>query len=89
MVGPQQISFGEDTLHFSFAKNTLVFTLIVQRVFSFSTTAFSSHFLPLFLFRSYYIFASRCILTYGLCWFSSKKLIQKGFNGVGKEEKVS
>jgi hypothetical protein len=27
--------------HFSFAKNTLVFTLIVQRVFSFSRTAFS------------------------------------------------
>jgi hypothetical protein len=30
---------------FSFAKNTLFFTLIVQRVFSFSSTAFS------FLFR--------------------------------------
>jgi hypothetical protein len=32
MVGPQKISFGEDTLRFSFAKNTLVFTLIVQQV---------------------------------------------------------
>jgi hypothetical protein len=31
----------EKTLHFSFAKNTLFFTLIVQRVFSFSRTAFS------------------------------------------------
>jgi hypothetical protein len=31
---------------FSFAKNTLVFTLIVQRVFSFSRTAFSFHFSP-------------------------------------------
>jgi hypothetical protein len=31
---------------FSFAKNTLVFTLIVQRVFSFSRTAFSFHILP-------------------------------------------
>jgi hypothetical protein len=28
------------------AKNTLVFTLIVQRVFSFSSTAFSFHFSP-------------------------------------------
>jgi hypothetical protein len=28
------------------AKNTLVFTLIVQRVFSFSSTTFSFHFLP-------------------------------------------
>jgi hypothetical protein len=31
---------------FFFAKNTLVFTLIVQRVFSFSTTAFSFRFSP-------------------------------------------
>jgi hypothetical protein len=44
MVGPQQIYFGGDTLHFSFAKNTLVFTLIVQRVFSFSRTVFIFHF---------------------------------------------
>jgi hypothetical protein len=34
------------------AKNTLVFTLIVQWVFSFSSTAFSFHFLPWFLFRT-------------------------------------
>jgi hypothetical protein len=34
-----------DELRFSFAKNTLVFTLIVQRVFSFSATVFSLHFL--------------------------------------------
>jgi hypothetical protein len=34
--------------HFAFfiAKNTLVFTLIVQQVFSFSSTAFSFHFSP-------------------------------------------
>jgi hypothetical protein len=31
---------------FFIAKNALVFTLIVQRVFSFSSTAFSFHFLP-------------------------------------------
>jgi hypothetical protein len=31
---------------FSFAKNTPFFTLIVQRVFSFSRTAFSFRFLP-------------------------------------------
>jgi hypothetical protein len=46
---------------FFIAKNTLVFTLIVQRVFSFSRTAFSFHFSPWFLFRSCYIFVSRCI----------------------------
>jgi hypothetical protein len=36
----------EETLRFSFAKNTLVFTLIVQRVFSFSRTVFSFYFSP-------------------------------------------
>jgi hypothetical protein len=46
---------------FFIAKNTLVFTLIVQRVFSFSSTTFSFHFSPWFLFISCYIFASRCI----------------------------
>jgi hypothetical protein len=35
---------------FFIAKNTLVFTLFVQWVFSFSSTAFSFHFLPWFLF---------------------------------------
>jgi hypothetical protein len=33
--------FGERLIPFSIAKNTLVFTLIVQQVFSFSATAFS------------------------------------------------
>jgi hypothetical protein len=46
---------------FFIAKNTLVFTLIVQRVFSFSSSTFSFCFSPWFLFRSCYIFASRCI----------------------------
>jgi hypothetical protein len=59
---------------FSFAKNTPFLTLIFQRVFSFSTTAFRFHFLPWFLLRSCYIFASRCILTSGPCWFLSKEL---------------
>jgi hypothetical protein len=34
------------------AKNTLVFTLIVMRVFSFASTVFSFCFSPLFLFRT-------------------------------------
>jgi hypothetical protein len=86
-VGSHYVCFGERLTPFSIAKNTLVFTLIVQRVFSFSATAFSFCFLHWFLFRSCYIFASRCILTSGLCWFSSKDLSQKGLNGVGKEKK--
>jgi hypothetical protein len=59
---------------FSFAKNTPFFTLIVQRVFSFSATTFSFRFAPWFLFRSCFISASRCILTSGQCWYSSKEL---------------
>jgi hypothetical protein len=43
-------------------------------VFSFFRTAFCFHFSPWFLFRSCYIFISRCILTSGPCWFSSKEL---------------
>jgi hypothetical protein len=38
--------FGGRHILFFIAKNTLVFTLIVQRVFSFSATAFSFRFLP-------------------------------------------
>jgi hypothetical protein len=72
---------------FSFAKNTLFFTLIVQWVFSFSKTAYSFCLSPWFMFRSCYIFASRCIRTTGLCWYSSKEVFQKGLNGVGKEKK--
>jgi hypothetical protein len=56
-------------------------------VFSFSATAFSFCFLPWFLFKYCYIFASRCIWTSGLCLFSSKELFRKGLNGVGKEKK--
>jgi hypothetical protein len=43
--------------------------LSFQWVFSFATTLFSFCFLPWFVFRSCYIFASRCILTSGPCWF--------------------
>jgi hypothetical protein len=73
---------------FLFAKNTQFFTLIVQRVFFFSRTAFSFYFSPWFLFRSCYIFLSRCILTSGPCWFSSKELFIKSLNGVRKEKKL-
>jgi hypothetical protein len=46
---------------FFIAKNTLVFTLIVQRVFSFSSTAFSFRFSPWFLFKTCCFFEARCI----------------------------
>jgi hypothetical protein len=52
MVGPQQISFGGDLLAFHLPRTLHFFTLIVQRVFSFSRTAFSFYFSPWFLFRS-------------------------------------
>jgi hypothetical protein len=46
-------------------------------VFSFSATAFSFRFSPWLLFRSCYIFVSRCSWTSGLCWYSSKELFKK------------
>jgi hypothetical protein len=68
------------TLHFS------LYSFL--RVFSFSRTTFSFQFLPWFVFRSCYIFASRCIFASGPCWFSSKELFIKSLNGVGKEKKL-
>jgi hypothetical protein len=68
---------------------TLRFSLLsFQRVFSFSATGFSLHFLPWFVFRSCYIFSSRCIFASGLYWFSSKEVFIKSSNGVGKEKKL-
>jgi hypothetical protein len=68
------------TLHFSL--------LSFQRVFSYSATVFSLHFSPWFLFRSCYIFSSRCIFASDLYWFSSKEVFIKSLNGVGKERKL-
>jgi hypothetical protein len=44
MVGSHYVCFGERHALFFIAKNTLVFTLIIQQVFSFSRTAFRFHF---------------------------------------------
>jgi hypothetical protein len=79
----------EKTHSIFIAKNTLVFTLIVQRVFSFSSTAFSFHFLPWFLFRTCQFFVARCVYTSGLCCFSFLRVVSKNLIGVGKEKKVS
>jgi hypothetical protein len=49
--------FGGRWTSFVIAKNTLVFTLFVQRVFSFSANAFSFCFSPWFLFGSCFMFA--------------------------------
>jgi hypothetical protein len=40
------------------------------------------------LFRSSYIFLSRCIFASGPYWLSSKELSSKSLNGVGKEKKI-
>jgi hypothetical protein len=40
------------------------------------------------VFRSYYIFSSRCIFASGLYWFLSKEVFIKSLNGVGKEKKL-
>jgi hypothetical protein len=87
MVGPQQIPFGEDALLFICQEHSVFHSYHFNECSSFSRTAFSFRFSPCFLFRSCYIFLSRCILTSGPCWFSSKKLFIKSSNGVGKEKK--
>jgi hypothetical protein len=40
------------------------------------------------VFRSCYIFASRCIFASDPYWFSSKELVIKSSNGVEKEKKL-
>jgi hypothetical protein len=78
-----------DMLRFSFAKNTLFFTLIVQRVFSFSATAFSLHFLPWFFFQ---ILLYLCIKVYFDLWSMLvfiKRVVSKKFEWCWKREKVS
>jgi hypothetical protein len=40
------------------------------------------------VFRSCYIFSSRCIFASDLYWFSSKEVFIKRLNGVGKEKKL-
>jgi hypothetical protein len=86
MVGPQQISFEGDTLRVSFAKNTLFFTLIVQRVFSFSRIAFSFFFALIFVQILLYI----CIKVYLDHWSMLvfiKRVVAKRFEWCWKREK--
>jgi hypothetical protein len=87
MVVSHHVCFGGRLTLFFIAKNILVFPLIVQRVFSFSSTAFSFHFSPWFLSKTCYFLEARCIYTSGLCWFSSLKVVSKRLIGVGKEKK--
>jgi hypothetical protein len=74
---------------FFIAKNTLVFTLIVQRVFSFSRTAFSFHFFALIFVQ---IFLYLCIKVYFDLWSMLvfiKRVVSKRFEWCWKREKVS
>jgi hypothetical protein len=73
---------------FLFAKNTLFFTLIVQRVFSFSRTAFSFFFSLIFVQILFYL----CIKVYLDLWSMLvfiKRVISKRFKWCWKREKVS
>jgi hypothetical protein len=74
---------------FSFAKNTLFFTLIVQRVFSFSRTVFSFRFFCLFYVH---ILLYLCIKVYLDLWSMLvfiKRFVSKRFEWCGKEKKFS
>jgi hypothetical protein len=85
-LDPTNFFWRRHTLFF-IAKNTLVFTLIVQRVFSFSRTAFSFLFcldfcsdLVIYLHQG----AFRSLVNVG---FLSQRVVSKRLNGVGKEKK--
>jgi hypothetical protein len=80
--------FWRSCLAFHLPRKLYFLLLSFQRVFSFSRTAFSFWFLPWFVFTSCYIFLSRCILTSGPYWFSSKELFQKKFEWCWKREKA-
>jgi hypothetical protein len=73
---------------FFIAKNTLVFTLIVQRVFSFSTTAFSFRFFALIFVQILLYLCIKVYLDYWSMLVFSKELFQKDLNGVVKEKKI-
>jgi hypothetical protein len=87
MVGSHHIWFGESYAPFFIAKNTLVFTLIVQRC---------SLFLLLYLAFVFRLdFCSDLVISLHqgefrplvYVGFPEKKLFRKGLNGVGKEKK--
>jgi hypothetical protein len=78
-----------DALHFSFAKNTLVFTLIVQRVFSFSRTAFSFHFFAMIYVQILFYLCIKVYLDHSSMLVFIKRVFSKRFEWCWKREKVS
>jgi hypothetical protein len=65
---------------FFIAKNTLVFTLIVQRVFSFSSTAFSFRFLPWFFVQILLFLCIKvCLDLWSMLVFIFKSCYKKGW----------
>jgi hypothetical protein len=81
-------SFWRSCLAFHLPR-TLCFSLLsFNECFLFLELRLVFIFLPWFVFRSSYIFASRCILTSGPCCFSSKELFQKKFEWCWKREKA-
>jgi hypothetical protein len=81
--------FGGRYAPFFIAKNTPVFTLFVQWVFSFSATAFSFHFFALIFVQ---ILFYLCIKVYLDLWSMLvfiKRVVSKRFEWCWKREKVS
>jgi hypothetical protein len=74
---------------FFIAKNTLVFTLIVQRVFSFSRTAFSFHFFALIFVQILFYLCIKVYLYHWSMLVFIKRVVSKRFEWCLKREKVS
>jgi hypothetical protein len=69
--------FWKETRSIFIALNTLVFTHIVLRVFSFSSTAFSFRFLPWFLFSFLFLWSKVYLDLWSILVFISKSRFKK------------
>jgi hypothetical protein len=74
---------------FFIAKNTLVFTLIVQRVFFFSRTAFSFRFLPWFFVQILFYICIKLYFDHWSMLVFIKRVVSKRVEWCWKREKVS
>jgi hypothetical protein len=72
---------------FFIAKNTLVFTLIVQRVFSFFRTAFSFCFFALIFVRILFYLCIKVYLDHWSMLVFIKRVVSKRFEWCWKREK--
>jgi hypothetical protein len=88
MIGPQQISFGEDVLVFICQEHSIFHSIRFNKCSSFSATAFGFRFCLDLRLDLVIFFHQGIFFASDLYWFSSKEVSLKISNGVGKEKKL-